>query len=70
MSLPEFFAACDGYLERKGGKAGGSKMTKADLDAAMAGVDEEGNLLALSGGRPAPADPPEGMPEWGPDAGA
>ena len=48
LSLPEWFAACDGYLERKGAKSAvGARMTAADLEAARDGVDEDGNLLAL-----------------------
>jgi hypothetical protein len=44
MTLPEFFSACDGYIERKGGKKD-KPMTLSDLDEVMAGVDNQGNLI-------------------------
>jgi hypothetical protein len=47
LSLPEFLDAVEGYLERKG-VTGGERMTLADYEAALAGVDENGALLALA----------------------
>jgi len=58
LTLPEWLAACDGYLERKGAKgAASSKMTKADLEAALEGVDDEGRLIALLEAEDAQAEP-------------
>lgn len=47
MTLPEFFAACDGYLESKGIRRGGSGVdapTREEVDALFAQVDDEGRL--------------------------
>ncbi|WP_244613228.1 phage tail assembly chaperone [Methylosinus sp. Ce-a6] len=49
MTLPEFFAACDGYLESKGvrrGGHGGGAPTRAEVDALFARLDEQGRLKA------------------------
>ena len=45
MTLPEFFAACEGYAESKGAKLRDAP-TKEEADALFANFDAEGNLLA------------------------
>lgn len=45
MTLPEFFAACDGYLESKGvKKSGDGAPTRDEVDALFAQLDEQGRL--------------------------
>ena len=47
MTLPEFFAACDGYLESKGvRRAGGphGAPTRAEVDALFAQLDGDGRI--------------------------
>ena len=49
MSLPEFFAACDGYLEskgiRKGGTPGADAPTRDEMDALFAQIDDQGRMI-------------------------
>ena len=48
MTLPEFFAACDGYLEAKGVRKGGgdvSAPTKEECDDLFAQLDDQGCYL-------------------------
>ena len=48
LTLPEFFAAADGYLESKGVKPKGpirDAPTRAELDALLARFDAEGRPL-------------------------
>lgn len=47
LTLPEFFAACDGYLEAKGVKDGGREAgppSREEVDALFAQLDEQGGL--------------------------
>lgn len=48
MTLPEFFCACDGYLESKGVRKGGAAAapTREEVDALFAKVDDQGRLKA------------------------
>jgi uncharacterized phage protein (TIGR02216 family) len=49
MTLPEFFAACDGYMEakgvRKGGRAGSDAPTREELDELFSKVDSQGRMI-------------------------
>jgi len=50
LSLPEFFAATDGYLESKGVRKGGSggaqgAPTRAEADELFAKLDDQGRLM-------------------------
>ncbi|TDX61923.1 putative phage protein (TIGR02216 family) [Methylosinus sp. sav-2] len=46
MTLPEFFAACDGYLESRGVRKAGrvAAPTRAEVDALFAQLDDQGRL--------------------------
>jgi uncharacterized phage protein (TIGR02216 family) len=46
MTLPEFFAACDGYMESRGVRKGGrvGPPTRAEVDALFAQIDDQGRL--------------------------
>jgi uncharacterized phage protein (TIGR02216 family) len=47
MTLPEFFAACDGYLESKGARKPGAAIgppTREEVTALFRQLDEEGRL--------------------------
>lgn len=47
MTLPEFFAACDGYLESKGVRRDGGALgapTRAEVDALFAQLDADGRI--------------------------
>ena len=49
MSLPEFFAASDGYLEARGvrkGGAGDGAPTREEAEALFAQLDDQGRLRA------------------------
>lgn len=47
MTLPEFFAACDGYMESKGMRKAGigsGAPTREEVDALFSKLDSEGRL--------------------------
>jgi len=46
MTPREFFAAIDGYVERKGGGKRKNDLTHESVDELMQYVDSEGNLLS------------------------
>lgn len=47
MSLPEFFAACSGYLEARGVRSdvGAGAPTREEIDELMATLDGQGNAI-------------------------
>lgn len=46
MTLPEFFAACDGYLESKGVRKGGAGApSREEVDALFSKLDDQGRLI-------------------------
>jgi uncharacterized phage protein (TIGR02216 family) len=46
MTLPEFFAACDGYMEARGVRKGGraAPPTRVEVDALFAQLDDQGRF--------------------------
>ncbi|WP_018266527.1 phage tail assembly chaperone [Methylosinus sp. LW4] len=46
MTLPEFFAACDGYLESRGVRKAGrvTAPTRAEVASLFAQLDDQGRL--------------------------